>query len=90
MEWAKLDAALAAALDEINGADDRRLTVFIDVEPGAPEEAQRKLAGIGVVGDDSRRPSSATLSPDEVAELSDQPWVLRLSLAATLHLHPRE
>lgn len=91
MNWAKLDAALAAAVGEVGevgDAADRHLAVLIDVDPAAPDSAERALARPGISLQAARgEPVTASLTPGEVADLSDQPWVRRISLARALRLH---
>lgn len=77
MDYGKIDAALASALD---GADARaRLPVFIEAVPATVAQAQRltnlgaRAAGAGLF--------SAELEPRRVEELSEWSWVRRLRLS---------
>ena len=85
MNWEKVDAGLAAALDSAGerGPGERTLSVFVHVDvPGADAGVCDRL-GLGPVGEEIR---TATLSPDEVAELSELQWVRRLGLSRRLRL----
>jgi hypothetical protein len=87
MDYQKIDAALAAALDDIQDPEARVFEVFIHVAyPLSPDEAGY-LQGLGVHGDTSgRQVLTATLSARAVAELSDQAWVRHLRLSRKLRL----
>jgi hypothetical protein len=84
--YSRLDAALAQACDE-TPADDRALTVFIHtLEPPTAEQSQR-LANLGVnLPASPRRILTATLSPVQVAALSNEPWVKYLKLSQRLKM----
>ncbi|HVE47261.1 MAG TPA: hypothetical protein VNA57_11015 [Acidimicrobiales bacterium] len=87
MEWGKLDAALAAALGDRRKGGAIPLTVLIELADDVPELARDTLGALGVRGELPQEGCSARLSADQVAMLSDQPWVRRLRLATTLRLH---
>ena len=85
MNWGKVDAGLAAALDSAGelGSGERSLSVFVHVEvAGADPDACDRL-GLAPPDGEIR---TATLSPDEVAELSELPWVRRVGLSRRLRL----
>lgn len=87
MDYRKIDAALAAALDEVRDPEERSLAVFIHTmhTPGRPEAAF--LEGLGVRGiGGTRQVFTATLSPRAIAELSEQPWLRYLRLSRRLRL----
>ena len=87
MDYRKLDAALAASLEDVEDPEEQALHVFIhtDHAPAPTEAAVLKRLGVREgIGD--RRVFSATLSPRAVEELSTQPWVKYLRLSQRLHL----
>ena len=81
MNWSKLDARLAAALGP--GSDDRPLSVFVHVDPAGADAGVCDRLGLGPP---AREIVTATLSPEQVAELSELPWVRRLALSGHLRL----
>lgn len=85
MDYGKLDAALAAALEEIQDPEQRALEVFV-ATTGAPGAAETDfLQGLGVSGAATgRQVFTARLSARAVAELSEQPWVRSLKLSQKL------
>jgi hypothetical protein len=87
MDYRKIDAALAAALDEVRDPEERSLSVFIHTAqtPGQAEAAF--LEGLGVSGiSGERQVFTATLSPHAIAQLSEQPWLRYLRLSRRLRL----
>jgi hypothetical protein len=87
MDYRKLDAALAAAVDELQDPEKPALSVFIHTAhvPEAAEVAFLEDLGVsGVTG--ARQVFTATLSPRAVAELSEQPWLRYMKLSRRLHL----
>lgn len=87
MNYQKIDAALAAALDEVRDPDERALSVFIHTAR-APVETEAALLedlGVGVVTGE-QRVFTATLSARAVAELSDQPWLRYMKLSRRLRI----
>ena len=91
MKWSKLDARLATALgDDPDGADSYgRLNVFIRCRPGARKRAFDDLQKIvhSRVSKVGRDFVTASVGRDEVAELSEQPWVQSITLSSVLHPH---
>ena len=88
MDYAKLDAALATALSKVRDSEARGLVVFIhtvDV-PGTVEEAWLEKLGISNSNMSGKQIFTATLSAQEIAELSDQPWVQHIRLSQKLRL----
>ena len=77
MDWGKVDAALSGALDRA-GVDDV-LAVFVHLDPTAALPVSPVLAGEGDV-------RSAALTPAEVSDLTDQPWVHHVRLSDRLRL----
>ncbi len=87
MDYRKIDAALAAALDDVQNQEERAFVVFIHTEHAPDTTEAAILEGLGVSGvTGGRRMFTATLSAREVAELSDQPFVQYLKLSRKLHL----
>jgi hypothetical protein len=87
MDYHKIDAALAAALDEVPDPEERSLAVFIHTThtPGQAEAAFLERLGVrGISG--TRHVFTATLSPSAIAELSEQPWLRYLRLSRQMRL----
>ncbi len=88
MNYQKLDAALAIALNEVQDPEERSLVVFIHTETVADtSNATAVLESLGVSGiPEMKDVFSATLSPNEISKLSEQPWVQYLKLSQKLRL----
>lgn len=87
MDYQKVDAALAAAMAELQDAEEPALSVFIHTAyaPRGAEVAFLEDLGVsGVTG--TRQVFTATLSPRAVAELSEQPWLRYMRLSRRLRL----
>lgn len=82
MNWGKLDAGLASALGHVDPAQ-RSLSVFVHIEVAGADAGVCDRLGLGPAGEGIR---TATLSPDQVAELSELPWVRRLALSGRVRL----
>jgi len=91
MDYSKLDAALAGALDADLDADDASLTVFIHTHetPGAGESARLKELGVNDPAG-MRRLFTATLSPRALAALSGEVWIKYIELSGTVQPRPRD
>ncbi len=87
MDYRKIDAALAAALDTVQNPEERMLIVFIHTanEPGAVEAEFMKRRGISTEAGKGRV-FTATVSSRTVADLANQPWVSSLRLSQKLRL----
>jgi hypothetical protein len=85
MDYRKIDAGLAVALKDVKDLGESALVVFIHTEhvPSATEIAFLEKLGVKI-GPDERQVFTATLSANEVAELSDQAWVKYLKLSRKL------
>lgn len=82
----KLDAALAAVLDEIKSAKEPRLAVYIYTAKSRDESATVFLNGLGVrVYSKNQDTFTAIVSPNTVKKLSQQPWVRYVKLSPKLH-----
>ncbi|MBD2518487.1 hypothetical protein H6G93_26665 [Nostoc sp. FACHB-973] len=87
MNYQKLDAALATALNDIQNPQQPSLTVFIHTEPILDSAAIAVLESLGVSGITSGQDIfTATLSPNAIAQLSEQSWVKHLNLSQQLRL----
>jgi len=87
MNYGKVDAPLAAAVDEIENVEEPTLAVFIHTAPSRDEIATTFLNGIGVrVYSKNQEIFTATVSPHTVEELSQQPWVRYVRLSQKLLL----
>ncbi len=87
MDFRKIDAALAAALEDVDDGERDMLSVFVHIDPKAPPQQRAALARLGL-------PKSATaggiatasLTPRAIARLSEQPSVTQLRLSTPLNL----
>lgn len=87
MNYQKLDAALAMAIDDVESLDECSLVVFIHTEPVPDHNARTLLEKLGVSNVTSGRDVfTATLSVNGVAQLSQQSWVQYLKLSHKLRL----
>jgi hypothetical protein len=85
MNYSKVDAALATALDENESV--QALDVFIRLSTPVVPEDSLKLERFGIRATRAgQRLLTARLSPKQIAELTDQGWVRYLRLAETLEL----
>ncbi len=87
MNYQKLDAALATALNDIQDSEETSLGVFIHTEPVLNSAATAVLENLGVSGVTSGKDIfTATLSPNAISQLSEEPWVKYLKRSQQLHL----
>ncbi|MDZ8109162.1 MAG: hypothetical protein RM338_26540 [Nostoc sp. DedQUE12a] len=87
MNYQKLDAALATALNDVQDSEKPSLGVFIHTEPTLDSNATAVLENFGVSGVTSGKDIfTATLSPNAISQLSEQPWVKYLKRSQQLHL----
>lgn len=87
MNYQKLDAALAMALNEVESLDECSLVVFIHTEPIPDDDAVTFLERLGVSKVRSgRNVFTATLSANGISQLSEQSWVQYLKLSHKLRL----
>ncbi|MSR57212.1 MAG: hypothetical protein EXS05_06035 [Planctomycetaceae bacterium] len=86
LDYSRIDGPLALACEETH-ASERSLTVFVHtVEPPTDEQAKH-LSVLGVsVPTRASRIFTATLSPSQIAALSNEPWVKRLKLSQRLKM----
>jgi hypothetical protein len=84
VDWSKVDATLAGALADAGDPAQRRLPVFIDVDPEGADPSV--LAGFDVRLAETGQVCTATLSATEVDRLTDESWVRRVRLSERLRL----
>ncbi|UKO96203.1 hypothetical protein [Nostoc sp. UHCC 0870] len=90
MNYQKLDASLVLALDEVLDPNLVSLVVFIYTENNLDSTATAVLENLGVSDVRSEKDVfTATLSPDQIAQLSDLPWVRLIRRSQKLHLRCR-
>jgi len=82
VNWGKIDAPLASAL--AGAADDDSLPVFVHLDRSRADD--KVLDRLGLGGLDDGDVSTASLLPADVATLTDQAWVRRVSLSRRLRL----
>lgn len=91
MNYQKLDAALAMALNDVPDPQQPSLAVFIHTEPVLDSAATAVLENSGINGVASGKDIfTATLSPNTISQLSEQSWVKYLKLSQKLHLVNRK
>jgi len=87
MNYQKLDAALAIALNEVSNPQTSSLDVFIHTTSAVDADAATVLENLGVsnatTGTDI---FTARLSPNAISQLSEEPWVQYLKLSQQLSL----
>ncbi|MBC1236887.1 hypothetical protein [Nostoc sp. 2RC] len=87
MNYQKLDAALATALNDVEDLEKPSLGVFIHTEPILDSTATAVLENFGVSDVTSGKDIfTATLSPNAISQLSEQPWVKFLKRSQQLSL----
>lgn len=91
MNYQKLDAALATALNDVQNPEEASLAVFIHTEPILGSAATAVLESLGVNGLRTGKDIfTATLSPNAISQLSEQPWVKYLKRSQQLGLVNRK
>ena len=87
MDYQKIDAALAAALEEIQDPKQQAFAVFIRTVHAPNHTEAEFLEELGVRGvGGQRQVFTATLSAHAIGELSDQPWLQYVKLSRRLRL----
>lgn len=79
MDWSKVDAPLASAL--AGAAADEPLSVFVQIDPSSVDKATRRRLRLTRAKGDM---TTMTLPAAGVAALTDEAWVRRVRLSATL------
>ncbi len=91
MNFSKLDTALILTLKKIKDQSRPCLLVFIHTESSLNSAATATLEDLGVSGITvGKDVFTATLSSNDVSQLSEQPWVQFLKLSQELHLVVRD
>ncbi len=87
MNYQKLDAALATALNDVQDSEESSLAVFIHTEAVLDPAATAVLENLGISDITSgKNIFTATLSPNAISQLSEQPWVKYLKRSQQLRL----
>jgi len=87
MNYQKLDAALATALNDVQDPEETSLGVFIHTEPILDSAAIAVLESLGVNDVTSGKDIfTATLSANAISQLSEESWVKYLKRSQQLHL----
>ncbi|MEH2237745.1 hypothetical protein [Nostoc sp.] len=87
MNYQKLDAALATALNDVQDSEQASLALFIHTEPVLNSAAIAVLESLGISDVTSGKDIfTATLSPNAISQLSEQPWVKYLKRSQQLRL----
>jgi hypothetical protein len=87
MNYQKLDAALAMALNDVQDPEEPSLIVFIHTKQAPDADAIALLENLGVNGVSSANDVfTATLSPNAISQLSEEPWVEYIKLSQKLRL----
>ncbi len=90
MNYQKLDAALAIALNDILNTEESSLDVFIHTESAIDAHAADILKNLGVnTATSGSDIFTATLSPNAISQLTEQPWVKYVKLSQQLRLANR-
>lgn len=85
MNYQKLDAALAMALNQVQDPLESSFVIFIHTQPILESAAKNFLINLGISKiTESERVFTATLSAHAISELSDQSWVEYLKLSLIL------
>ncbi|NMG05615.1 hypothetical protein [Brasilonema sp. UFV-L1] len=88
MNYQKLDTALAVALNDVSNSQEPILKVFIHTNINVRyTDKSAMLENLGVADVTPEKDVfTATLSPNAISQLSDQPWVQYIKLSQNLHL----
>ncbi|MEH1869483.1 MAG: hypothetical protein V7K69_31415 [Nostoc sp.] len=87
MDFQKLDAALATALNDVQNPEERSLEVFIHTEPILDSAAIAVLENLGISDITSGKDIfTATVSLNTISHLSEEPWVKYLKRSQQLRL----
>ena len=85
MDYAKLDPGLQTALAQESTGAGRVLEVFVQTKGDPGPDAIEFLQRVGVRNvRPNRKVFTAQLAADVLDELSEQPWVMALTLSAPL------
>lgn len=82
MNYQKLDAALAMALNEVQDPEERNLTVFIHTKADVDTALLQNLGVSDIT--ENKDVLTATLSSNAISQLSEQSWIHHLKLSQKL------
>jgi hypothetical protein len=89
MNYQKLDSSLAMALNNVQNPEEASLVVFIHTEKDLDSTASSFLENLGVSNTTSGTGVfTATLSPNAISQLSEQPWVKQIKSSQNMRLLP--
>lgn len=84
MQYAKIDAGLASALEDVTAGDEPILVTVRTARPPTPrEQAEFRRLG-GVVAEPGLPVLTAKLTREGIAQLSEKPWVRLLTFSRRL------
>jgi len=89
-DYAKLDPALIAAIDDIGAHDPAPLPVFVKLSCLPTNAEAEVLSRLGIDVGGARRTATAHVAPQSIGELSQQPCVAFVQLAQPLKLLSRK
>jgi protein tyrosine phosphatase len=86
MNYQKLDAALAMAVNQVADPQEANLVVFVHTQQPLDENAIAFLQRLGISNiTENTNVFTATVSLNTLSELSQQSWVQYLKLSQKLH-----
>lgn len=89
-DYTRINGALLQACEE-TPATDRLLTIFVHTLQPPTEDQVKQLTALGVcLPRRPRRIFTATLSPSEVTQLSNEGWIKSLKLSQRLKALPEQ
>ncbi len=87
MNYQKLDAALAMAVNDVKNSQEPSLVVFVRTNQPLDDSALTFLHNLGVKGvTQAKEIFTANVSTNAISQLSQQPWVQYLQLSQKLRL----
>lgn len=90
MNYQKLDAALAMALNKVQDPQEPSFVIFIHTQPILESAAKNFLINLGISKiTDKNTVFTATVSADTISKLSNQSWVEYLKLSQILRFTDR-
>jgi protein tyrosine phosphatase len=87
MNYQKLDAALAMAVNQVEDPQEANLVIFIHTQQPLDENASSFLQRLGINNITANtNVFTVTVSLNTISELSQQSWIQYLKLSQKLHL----
>ncbi|AFZ03510.1 hypothetical protein [Calothrix sp. PCC 6303] len=87
MNYQKLDAALAMAVNQVEDPQEANLVIFLHTQQPLDENAIAFLQKLGINNITANtNVFTVTVSLDTISELSQQSWIQYLKLSQKLHL----